>query len=428
MQLQLDDWQRRVLDTKGNIVLCSGRQVGKSTVISIDAGEYAVKNPNKTIMVISAVERQALLLFEKILSHIHDNHRQSIKTGKNKPTKHTLRLKNGSIIHCLPTGLSGYGIRGYTIDRLYADEAAFIPEEVWAAVSPMLATTHGDIVLLSTPHGREGYFFRCFSDDSFTSFHVSSEECERIPKEFLKKEEERMSKLQYAQEYLGQFLDDLRQFFPDETIKKCMMLSRSNAGSLLSISINSRDYFLGVDVARMGADETTYQIVERMEDGSLEHRDNIIKTKELTTMTSRFIIRLDTQYKFKKIFIDDGGLGAGVFDQCLEDPQTRGKVVAINNLRKAIEHNPWGSTRKRKLMKEELYDNLLRLMEQGKIKLLDDPEIYQSLKSVQYEYGRDNVGESRIRIYGNYTHITEGLIRAAWCVKDKVLKLWVDYI
>ena len=145
-------------------------------------------------------------------------------------------------------------------------------------------------------------------------------------------------------------------------------------------------------------------------------------------MTSRFILHLDTKYNFKKIFIDDGGLGAGVFDQCLEDEQTRRKVVAINNLRKSIENKPFGTPRKRKMMKEELYDNLLRLMEQGKIQLLDDPEIYQSFKSVQYEYGRDERGEGKIRIYGNYTHIVEGLIRAAWCVKDKTLKLWVQYI
>jgi len=34
----------------------------KSTIISQDAGEFALNNPNKTIMVIAAVERSALLL------------------------------------------------------------------------------------------------------------------------------------------------------------------------------------------------------------------------------------------------------------------------------------------------------------------------------------------------------------------------------
>ncbi len=30
-----------------------------------------------------------------------------------------------------------------------------------------------------------------------------------------------------------------------------------------------------------------------------------------------------------------------------------------------------------------------------------------------------------IKIFGNYTHIAEGLIRAAWCVKDKSLNPYI---
>ena len=52
-KIELDDWQQEVLETNGNIVLRSGRQVGKSTVISIKAGEYAVNNRNKNILVIA---------------------------------------------------------------------------------------------------------------------------------------------------------------------------------------------------------------------------------------------------------------------------------------------------------------------------------------------------------------------------------------
>ena len=58
--MELDKWQKQVLETKGNLCLCSGRQVGKSTVIAIKAGESAI-NSKKTIMVIAHVERQALL-------------------------------------------------------------------------------------------------------------------------------------------------------------------------------------------------------------------------------------------------------------------------------------------------------------------------------------------------------------------------------
>ena len=89
--MKLDEWQKEVLAIKGNLCLCSGRQVGKSTVIAIKAGESAMKHPNRSIMIIASVERQALLLFEKVLSHIYLKDKKCIKTKKDKPTKHELR-------------------------------------------------------------------------------------------------------------------------------------------------------------------------------------------------------------------------------------------------------------------------------------------------------------------------------------------------
>src|SRR3990167_1759277 len=221
LNLKLDDWQKEILEYDGNIALRSGRQVGKSTIISVKAAEFALKNPDKTILIISATERQAHLLFEKTLGYLSDTARNEIKKGRDKPTKHVLKLKNGSRIYSLPTGMSGYGIRGYTIDMLIADEAAFIPEAVWRAVTPMLATTKGNLILLSTPFGRAGYFYSCFSNPVFKTWHISSLDCSRIDKIFLEQEKKRMSKLQFAQEYLGEFVDELRQFFPSDLIRKC---------------------------------------------------------------------------------------------------------------------------------------------------------------------------------------------------------------
>jgi len=420
IRIELDEWQKDVLNTKGNICLCSGRQVGKSTVISMDAGEYAVKNPKKTIMIISAVERQALLLFEKVLSYIYQNYKGYILKGKDRPTKHTLKLGNGSIIHCLPTGDSGYGIRGYTIDRLYADEAHFINEDVWAAVTPMLATTGGDIILLSTPFGTQGYFHRCFHDPKFTSFQISTEEVAESRKEpqrtqmleFLKDEKMRMTKLQYQQEYLGLFVGGIMRFFPDELIDKIAVLDRFFP-SLSPVG----DKFLGVDIARMGGDETVLASFERVKRKYIKMFDLDISEKTLLTDTTRLILHKDKQYNYKKIYIDDGGMGVGVFDPLLEHPQTKRKVVAINNAHRAIEKD---FNRKKKLLKEDLYNNLLKLMENGEIEIFNDPEIKQSLRSIQYEQY-----DGKLKIYGNYSHITEALIRAAWCMKDKSLNIYI---
>lgn len=409
--MNLDKWQNEVLATKGNLCLRSGRQVGKSTVISIKAGEYAVKNKSKTVLVVASVERQALLLFEKILSHLYDNHRPQIKMGKDRPTKHKIVLKNGSTIHCLPTGMSGYGIRGYTVDLLIADEAAFIPEEVWTAVTPMLAVTGGDIILLSTPFGRGGYFYNCFQNKNFTNFHVSSEECPRKNQDFLDQEKSRMSKMQYAQEYLGEFVDELRQFFNDDLIKGCMTRDREHA-------IPKGDVYLGVDIARMGEDESTFEIVKKVNSERFVQIENLITKKTLTTETTKTIFTLERQYDFRQIFVDDGGMGVGVFDQLLSDDRTKRKVVAINNTARPLDRE---EKKRKRTMREDLYNNLLSLMEKGQISLLDDEEIFLSLKSVQFEYNEDG----KLKIFGNYTHIVEGLIRAAWCAKDKRLNIWI---
>jgi len=125
------------------------------------------------------------------------------------------------------------------------------------------------------------------------------------------------------------------------------------------------------------------------------------------------------------VYVDDEGIGIGVFDILISDPRTRRKVEALRNSKKIIDYK---QDRKTKMLKEDLYMNMLALMEQGKLHLLKDPEIFQSLKSVQYEYTEDKKGKPFLKIFGNYTHICEGLIRAAWCVKEKSLSIRIDWI
>jgi len=400
----LDPWQKEVLETKGNIVLRSGRQVGKSAIISIKVGEYALKNPGKKVMVIAKTERQANLLFNKTLAYIYHKNRSAIRMGVERPTKHELKLKNGTIIYCLPAGDTGYGIMGYTIDLLVADEAAFIPEEVWNSVIPTLTITRGQIILLSTPFIKEGYYYKCFEDPSFSKFHMSSEDCPRKDQEFLDYQKSWMTREQYAQMYLGKFLDNFRQLFSDELIHdRCIAKSESYTGG---------DKFLGVDVARMGEDDTTFEGLWCELPTRVKQFMNHVTKKTMITETVRTIIRLNEQHNFNKIGIDDGGMGVGVLDPLLEDSRTKYKVIGLNNAKRSID--PDGRTKG--LMKEDMYHNLLGMMERGEIDLLDDDEVKASLKCVQY----DDQG----RINGQDTHIVEGLIRGAYCIKAKGLNLF----
>ncbi len=425
--MQLDQWQKDVLawsreknPEKRNLLICSPRQLGKSTIISEDAGEYAMNNPKKSIMIIASVERQALLLFEKVLSYIYLKNKNMIKTGKHRPTKHELKLKNGSIIRCLPTGDSGYGIRGYTIDRLYADEAAFIKEEVWAAVTPMLATTGGAIILLSTPFGTENYFFRMSSSSQFKFIHVDPDEViagRKEPQrtnliEFRRDEKERMTKLQFQQEHMGLFVGGIQRFVPDELIEQIC----TGNGKYTPRG----DKFQGIDIARMGGDEIVLASLDRIQRKRLIQFDLTIPEPQKLTDTVRLILHKDAVINHKKIYLDDGGMGVGVLDPLLENPQTKRKVEGLNNAKRVIEIGIDGKERKKALLGTDMSINLKVLMEKGQIELFNDARVIQSLRSMQCD-----VSEGTLRIYGNYSHIWEALKRAAYCMKDKSLNPYI---
>ena len=428
----LDEWQKEVKEWKGNVLLCSGRQVGKSTIIAARDGERAAKHPNESILIISATERQAEELFIKVLQYLETHYSYLMKKGKERPTKHTIKLKNNSIIRCLPTGLAGTGIRGFTITKLTADEAAFIPDEVWSAVTPMLLTTSGNIDLLSTPHGKEGYFYRCYKDpQQFKVFHINSEEVitnraisqswsesQRIGAlDHLEREKKRMSRLEFAQEYMGEFIDALRQFFPDLIIKQICIRKRNIDDN----KIEGKNY-LGCDIARMGEDESTFEIIKEVNNSYIQ-LENITTNKTLTTETENKIMELSQIWNIKKIGIDAGAgtLGVSILDHLLQT-NLRNKVIALNNRALSLDSD---GKKKQRLMKEDMYNNLLSMMEKGEIYLLNDDELILSLKSVQFEYITTPHSLTKLRIFGNYTHIAEGLIRAAWIAKkEKSLNLW----
>ena len=69
-----------------------------------------------------------------------------------------------------------------------------------------------------------------------------------------------------------------------------------------------------------------------------------------------------------------------------------------------------------KILKEDLYSNCLRLMEEGNLKLIDDKEMLLSLQSIMV------IDE---KIEGNNDHLAEALVNMCWCVKEKGLNLYV---
>ena len=418
-----DRWQREVIEHEGNVTLRTGRQVGKSTVVAERAVRFALGNVGVVILVIAASQRQAGLLFEKVRGTLELHEGESI--FKEPPTLTKILLTNGSKILCLPAGKTGHFIRGYTVDLLIADEAAYIPEVVWNSVIPMIAVSRktrgfGWLFLLSTPFGKGGFFYNSFSDPDFRQWHVSSEDCPRIPRSLLLKEKKRMSKVAYAQEWKGEFMEDWDQFFPTDLLRRQMTFIEWDKSQRWPGS----SFYLGVDVARYGGDENAFVVVELMPSSTGKDRLRAVKCitteRVSTTDTIGRVRELDRVWSFRKIFVDDAGVGGAVTD-VLQDKLGKRKVQGLNNASKSIEIQ--GEEKRRAVLKEDLYSNVLVLLEQHQLELISDLKLLRSMRSITFEYSEKIAG--RVRIFGDYSHLAEALVRACWCVKERGLSVYL---
>lgn len=440
--MKYDPWQQRILAAEGDLLANTGRQVGKTTVFSHKIAEFMRNNPKKQVIVVSLTEDQAKLIIVMVLDYLEKNcNKEIVRKGVKKVTTSRIYLTNGSHVISRPVGNTGDAVRGFTGDVLYVDEASGMPEMMWKAAMPTLMTTGGQIWMSSTPRGKyinnttkKNFFFKCWEnlDERWQVFNITSEKVikereiegdwteEKREKslEFLQNQKLVLSDLEYRQEYMGEFLDDIRQWFPDHLIRRCMVAKRPDKIS------EDWTVSMGNDIARMGEDEGTYEIF-RMRGDRLIQLENQVSNKQPITTTADQIIGLHDKFNIDKIFIDDeGALGKGVVDILMTNDDIKRKVQGISNSKRVVD--AWG--KEKGIKKEELYVQLLSLMEKGRIDLLDDENLFQSFKSVQFAYTNDSQGRRHLKIFGNYTHIVEGITRACEILKHKHLNFWVSSI
>jgi hypothetical protein len=161
--------------------------------------------------------RQSQELFRKI----KDNYARIGPLAARIEQESSLRaeFENGSRIVCLPGKEST--VRGYSdASLLIIDEASRVEEDLYQAVRPMLAVSGGRLVLLSTPFGKRGFFFREWTEGGpdWWRVRITAEDCPRISSEWLSQERAKIGDWWFAQEYSCEFVDTQDQVFAYEDI------------------------------------------------------------------------------------------------------------------------------------------------------------------------------------------------------------------
>ncbi len=208
-----DRWQVEVLEsTHPRLLLNCCRQAGKSTAVAVLALVEALFVPGTKVLLLSRSLRQSSELFRIVTGF----HRRLGKPLQERANAGELLLSNFSRIVCLPCNEDT--IRGFShVSLLIIDEAARVPDDLYRAVSPMLAVSDGRMICLSTPHGKRGFFYDAWAHggDDWARIQIAADQIPRIKPETLARERRLLGESFFRQEYCCSFEALEGLVFPD---------------------------------------------------------------------------------------------------------------------------------------------------------------------------------------------------------------------
>jgi len=365
------------------ILYRSGRQVGKTMSTAVKAIHFAFYAPlmlktvthDCTIVIAAPTQNQATIMFGRIRDLVVNNDFLKGYIVRNTQTEMWVRFLDNtgtSKIITRATGETGVSLRGYSPHVIIADECSFIKTDILRAFLPSGLATQARVWLTSTPFSKSGYFYEACQnskpnnpDGMWTEFHVESTENPLVEEDpaFLA-EIKRLTREEYVQEIQGEFLDIGDALIPNSLILEAITDGHPK-GRLR--------YYMGVDVARTGRDETVYTIcgVDEQNTVFVEEVEN--EGQSNVVQVSGRMGELARKYNVQTIYIDETGLGGGLVDIGRESGlPVRGVVFSLQE-------------------KAEMYKNLRLLFENHKIKLKKIDKLVYQLSYLRREYTESGI-------------------------------------
>ena len=199
-------------------VLVAGRRFGKSRLAETELVEQALKKPGSRSVYMAPSRVQAKQILWQGL-------KERVPSGwiraKNE-TALSLTLVNGSIIQLAGADYSD-SLRGISADLIVVDEFCFVAdlENQMAALRPMLSTTKGRMLLISTPAGGGSYshelYERAGTEEAsdWERFTYTSVDGGWIPSSEVESQRATMDSTLFRQEYYASFESLAGACFPE---------------------------------------------------------------------------------------------------------------------------------------------------------------------------------------------------------------------
>jgi hypothetical protein len=211
------DYQKRVLRSNSKrILLVAGRQCGKTTTLAALALHTALFERGRLVLLVTPTERQARILFARV-ARMYGAYGGTVVEALST-RRMGLEFANDAQIEALPGNAAG--IQGYDADLAIVDEAGFVSDELFDAITPSLAATNGRLVFAGRPNGQWGPFYDVWARGEGWEKHlIRADQSPLISSEHLAAEHARMTEREFAAQYLCSFEEAEGQLFRNDIIE-----------------------------------------------------------------------------------------------------------------------------------------------------------------------------------------------------------------
>ena len=262
----------KIIHENRKVILMEGRQQGKTTTSAAYIVWYTVFQDNKSVAILAnkaTAAREVLNRYQTMYEHLPKWMQQGVTTWN----KGDIELENGSKVFTAATSSSG--IRGKSVNMLYVDETAIIPnniaEDFFTSVYPTISAGETTKILLSSTPLGYNHFWKYWNDaengrNDFVPLFIPYWKIPGRDEKWAEQQRRQLGELKFNQEVLCNFLGSSLTLIRSDTIAKLSpspVVYSKDGLDIIVEPIKGHTYVMICDTAKgVGGDYSAFNIID----------------------------------------------------------------------------------------------------------------------------------------------------------------------
>ena len=391
---KLYDCQKKKVDCIMNnrrVVLMEGRQQGKTVTSAACILHYTIFEEDKTVAIMankSAAAREVLNSYQIMYENLPIWMQQGVKTWN----KGDVELENNSKV--LTAATTAAAIRGKSVNWLYIDEAAIIPnnvaDEFFTSVYPTISAGETTKILLtSTPLGYN-HFWKFWNEslegvNGFENMFIPYYEIPGRDDKWLEEQKQLLGDVKFNQEVMCEFLGSTNTLINAQTIQRLSTKDPEFTNNGLDIYESPQEnhyYAITVDTSRgIGGDYSAFVVVDITEmpyKVVAKYRDN----KIAPMLYPDIIGKVGKDYNNAFILVEVNDIGQQVVEILHQEIEYENILSTVNEQQKQYVSPGFGKSTKHgvttsKQVKRQGCFAFKSLLEEQKMLVFDEHIIHE---------------------------------------------------